>query len=67
MGKTLAMPIVSNYALIRLNAQPENYSALNERVLQYIRDNKVGDASLFVVSKGKGGGCSRRSDVPVTA
>ena len=79
-GATLNMPYVANEALRRLNVQPENFKLLEARVLQYVRENSQGDKigegdsatferpdSLFVITKGKGGGVKRRGDIPVPA
>ena len=74
---SINMPALCSFVLTKLNAQPQNYKALHERVIQYVRDNSQGkdlsakDAtesiwerpdSLFVVSKGYGGGVYRRAD-----
>lgn len=67
LGTTLTMPVLSTYSLNELNAQPENYTALNDRVLDYVRQNAEGDSSIFVISKGKGGGVKRRVDIPAPA
>jgi len=67
LGKTLTMPTLAQYATQKLNAQPENLAVLTERTKQYIRDNKEGDSSLFLVVKGKSGGVRRRSDLPAAA
>lgn len=79
-GASINMPALCNFALGRLNAQPENYKSLSDRVAQYVRDNAQGkdltpkgqkekvwenSSSLFVISKGVGGGVCRRADRPV--
>ena len=61
-GKGIAMPVLTSLALNSINVQPEAFTALGAATLQYIRDNSKGEDSLFVVSKGKNGGCSLRSD-----
>lgn len=76
-GASINMPAIASMAANMLNAQPENYSVLSERVLEYVRANSQGKtaedgtverpASLFVIAKGKGGGCYRRADKPVKA
>lgn len=66
-GKPIAMPALASMAAQKLNAQPENFKTLSERVLDYVRANSKGDSSLFVIGKGKGGGCYRRADAPVKA
>lgn len=77
LGTSINMPALCNFTLGRLNAQPENYKVLSDRVAAYVRDNAQGkdlsekDAkesiwerpdSLFVIGKGKGGGVYRRAD-----
>ena len=64
-GKPIAMPALASMAAQKLNAQPENFKVLSERTLDYVRSNSKGDSSLFVIGKGKGGGCYRRADLPV--
>jgi hypothetical protein len=59
-GKSIAMPVLASMALNSINVQPENFSALEELTLQYMRDNSKGEDSLFVITKGKGGGLKRR-------
>lgn len=63
-GDALKMPILAAFTCQELNAQRENYSTLDERVRTYVRTNSEGDSSLFVISKGKGGGVRRRADMP---
>jgi len=60
----MAMSTIASLACSILNATPENCASLTEAVLDYVRANNKGDASLFVSVKGKGGGTSRRSDLP---
>lgn len=58
MGKRLASPYVIGEVLKSLNAQPENYQDLLEKVQNFLR------VSLdFNVVKGKGGGWARLCDV----
>jgi len=78
-GKSIPMPTVGSMVTQKLGGQPENFSVLQERTLDYIRANsqttgseKTNDLvqhpdSLFVIGKGKGGGVSRRADRPVEA
>jgi hypothetical protein len=66
-GEKVAMPVLASMACQKLNAQPSNWKALETLALEYIRANKDGDDSLFVVVKGAGGGCGRRADLPVPA
>lgn len=73
-GASINMPAVASMTAQRLNAQPENFKVLSDRVLDYVRQNAQGDTakdgsverpdSLFVIGKGKGGGCYRRADKP---
>jgi hypothetical protein len=76
LGKPIAMPTLGSMVAQKLNAQPENFKVLSERALNYVRANsqetKNEDGSttahpdsLFVIGKGKGGGASRRADMPV--
>jgi hypothetical protein len=73
-GKSIPMPTLGSMVAQALNAQPENFAVLSERALNYVRENSQGEVkdgveerpnSLFVISKGKGGGCGRRADLPV--
>lgn len=38
-GASINMPALAGFVLQRLNAQPENFTALEERVLDYVRRN----------------------------
>ena len=77
VGASINMSALVSFALTKLNAQPENYAVLSERVAQYVRDNSQGKLlsekgaevkvwerpdSTFVIGKGKGGGVYRRID-----
>lgn len=74
LGVRVNMPYVCNEACRTLNAQPENFKLLSERVAQYVRDHSQGEKaedgsvanpdSLFLINKGKGGGVARRCDLP---
>lgn len=66
-GTVISMPALTGLALQELNAQPENFTVLSERVQEYVRENAQGDSSTFIIAKGKGGGCKRRSDIPPAA
>lgn len=77
MGKPIQMPTLGSMVAQKLNAQPENFKVLSQRALDYVRANSQGEVdkatgaeanptSLFVISKGKGGGCYRRADKPAT-
>lgn len=77
---TLKMPVLINFALMKLNALPSNWNVLTQKVTDYIRNNadqpvvKDGDkvvreaeaprSRLFRIAKGVGGGVSRWSDIP---
>ena len=72
-GKAIAMPVLGSMVAQALNAQPENFKVLSDRVLDYVRANSQGEVkdgvaarpdSLFVIGKGKNGGCYRRADRP---
>lgn len=58
LGKRLSTPFVVGEALNALNAQPENYKALTDKVSEFLRSSAEFDAR-----KGKGGGVSRRCDI----
>lgn len=59
LGKRLASPFVVGEALKSLNAQPDTYKLLTEKVMEYLRTNPD-----FSISKGKGGGVGRVADLP---
>jgi hypothetical protein len=63
-GARINMPALVNYALQRLNVQPENFRILSEKVQSYVRDHSGPRESgaLFHIGKGKGGGVFRWSD-----
>lgn len=63
-GQYVTMPILTNMALANMQAPLANYVILGERVRQYVRDNSQGDTSLFVITKGQGGGVAVRADRP---
>jgi hypothetical protein len=77
LGKPIAMPTLGSMVAQKLNAQPENFKVLSDRTLAYVRANSQTTGSeeegnlvehpdsLFVIGKGKGGGCYRRADKPV--
>ena len=57
-----------------MNATPGNFKVLSERIRKYVQINSQGEKdktteqvqnpdSLFLISKGKGGGVKRRSDI----
>jgi hypothetical protein len=74
VGVSINMPAVASMTCAKLNAQPENFKVLSDRVLDYVRANSQGETteegveerptSLFVIAKGKNGGCYRRADRP---
>jgi hypothetical protein len=63
LGKSISMPTVASMVTQKLGAPPESFKTISDRVLNYVRANSQGDNSLLVVTKGKGGGCARRSDI----
>lgn len=68
-GGRANMPYVQSSVLHALNAQPENFKVLGEKIAQYVRDN-AGDresGKLFHIGKGKTGGVTRWSDQPLPA
>ena len=74
LGKSIPMPTVASMVCAKLNVPAESHNVISERVLDYIRAQDQGKVvegvaerpdSLFVVAKGKGGGCGRRADLPV--
>lgn len=78
LGKAIAMPTLGSMVAQALNAVPENFKVLSERALDYVRQNSQATGSekegtlvqhpdsLFVIGKGKNGGCYRRADRPAT-
>lgn len=66
-GTAINMPALTSLTVQRLNAQPENFKTLSERVQSYVREQSKGDSSMFLIAKGKGGGVSRRCDIPAKA
>jgi len=60
LGKRLPMPYLTGEALKSLNAQPENYKVLSDKVAEFVRTSPQ-----FDTAKGKGGGCGRVADLPV--
>ncbi len=81
LGKSIAMPTVGSLVANKLGAVYENFQTLSTRTQEYVRANSQGKTlsgkgktaiverpnSLFVVSKGVGGGVARRCDIPVEA
>jgi hypothetical protein len=75
-GATFNMPYLTSEVLRRLNPSSENFKVLSEMVGEYLKKNSQGKKledgsvenpnSLFVIAKGKGGGCFFRAHkVPV--
>lgn len=62
-GARLNMPYVTGEVLRKLNAQPDNYKVLSDKVQAYIRENSQGDKAVFTINRGKGGGIARNSDM----
>lgn len=73
-GARLNMPYLTGEVLRRLEAKPDTYKVLTDKVQGFIRSQSQGKTlddgsvenpqSVFVISKGKGGGVSRRVDQP---
>jgi hypothetical protein len=75
-GKAIGMPALGSMVAQRLNAQPENFKALSDRALDFVRANSQTTGSeedgtlaehpesIYVIAKGKNGGCFRRADRP---
>jgi hypothetical protein len=57
-GARLNTPFVVGETLRRLNAQPENYKVLSDRVTEFVRTSPA-----FTIGKGKGGGIARVCDL----
>jgi len=51
-AKVMSIDALTSFALSEINAEPDQYSDLVERIKTYIRMN----TSLFHIAKGKGGG-----------
>jgi len=67
-GVSINMPALASMTCAALNAQPANFSTLEERCLSYVRENasdKREDGKLFRIGKGKGGGVRRWAEIPV--
>jgi len=64
-GTAISMPALCAAITVAMNAEPVNHAALTERARKYIQNNSVGEKSIFTITKGKGGGVRRRSDIPV--
>ena len=62
-GESLRMPWLASTACQRLNCPPETFNTLSERVLSFVRRNSC-EGGIFRISKGKGGGAARVSDLP---
>jgi len=72
-GARLNTPFVVGETLRRLEAKPENYKALSDKVTELIRSQAQGATqddgsvenpnSVFLIGKGKGGGIARRADM----
>lgn len=58
LGKRLTTPFVTGEALKVLNAQPENYKVLTQKVQEFLRTSPE-----FHSGKGKGGGIARLRDL----
>lgn len=74
-GAAITMPTLEGMVCRALNAQPANWKVLADRTAAFVRENsqETTDSvtkvkthhpeSLFVIQKGKNGGCLRRSDI----
>jgi len=72
LGDVIKMPSLVHAVCTRMNAVIQNYQAINDRVLAYVRSNSQGKknedgtverpTSTLIVIKGAGGGVARRSD-----
>ena len=72
-GARLNTPFVVGEVLRGLNVRPENFKTLTEKVQGFIRGQSQGETlpdgshenptSVFVISRGKGGGIARRADM----
>lgn len=58
LGKKIPTPFVVSEALKALNAQPENYKVLSDKVAEFIKVSPE-----FVTTRGKGGGVARIADM----
>ena len=59
-GKTLPMPFLVSQAVAGLGATPQEHAAVTKRVHGHVRC-MAGEGGTLVISKGKGGGVSRKS------
>ena len=73
-GASINMPALRGLACAKLQAQPDMFKTLSNRVADYVRENSQGKVvdgvaerpeSLFLITKGSGGGVSVRADRPV--
>ena len=62
-GARLNMPYLTGEILRRLNATPENYKTLSDKIQNWVRANSEGENAAFIISRGKGGGVARRADI----
>lgn len=76
-GATLNKKFITGQALRQLNATPENWTEMEDKVSSYLKNNSQGEVaedgtherpnSLFVTRPGKGGGTFRRADERTSA
>jgi hypothetical protein len=67
-GTNFNMPSLVNSTRIVLNVQPDSYITMTDKIEKHLRANASPDresGALYKISKGKGGGVRRWSDVPV--
>jgi len=60
-GQTIAMPALQALVLQQMNASPETFKSLSEKVGEYLRNNS-GEFALFTIARGRSGGVSRNAD-----
>jgi len=64
-GTSIPMPALIAHIVNAMAATPDNWSELAGRARNYLHTNAEGDRSVFIITKGKGGGVRRRSDIPI--
>jgi hypothetical protein len=63
LGHSINMPTLSALTAMRLNAQPSNFGALSELVLDYVRADAKSASPTYTIRKGKAGGVARIADI----
>jgi hypothetical protein len=64
-GSWMTLPYLTSCVLTKLNAQPENSSALSKRIGEYVRNSSKGESATLTMKKGVGGGFARSADLVV--